>query len=139
MVEENAIKKNYLPGLVSVGLIAYLSRVLDPFIKDNWKFGADALHLNYVLIAIIIGMIIKNTLGVPEVLRPGIGLTRPALKVGIVIMGSLYSLRELTRLGLTSTISSVSSRLTDLFVNKDPTTGMSPSTGTRALVPDCWS
>lgn len=104
MAEQYAAKKNYLPGLLSVFLIAYLSRVLDPLIKDNWKFGADALHLNYVLIAIIIGMVIKNTVNVPDVFKPGIGLTRPALKVGIVIMGSLYSLRELTRLGLTSII-----------------------------------
>lgn len=94
----------YIPGLAAVFVIAYISRIGDPFIKEHWHFGAEALHLNYVLIAIILGMIIKNTVHVPDVLKPGIGLTRPALKVGIVIMGSLYSLRELTRLGLNSLI-----------------------------------
>lgn len=96
--------KGYILGLVPVFVIAYLARIGDPFIKEHWKFGADALHLNYVLVAIITGMVIRNTVGVPNVLKPGIGLTRPSLKVGIVIMGSLYSLRELTRLGLTSVI-----------------------------------
>ena len=96
--------KGYLPGLLAVFVIAFISRVGDPVIKEHWKFGADALHLNYVLIAIIIGMLVKNTVGVPDSFRPGIGLTRPSLKVGIVIMGSLYSLRELTKLGLTSVI-----------------------------------
>jgi uncharacterized integral membrane protein (TIGR00698 family) len=94
----------YIPGLAAVFVIAYISRIGDPFIKEHWKFGADALHLNYVLIAIILGMFIKNTVHVPEVFKPGIGLTRPALKVGIVIMGSLYSLRELTRLGFESLV-----------------------------------
>jgi len=96
--------KGYVAGLLPVFLIAYFARVADPFIKANWKFGADALHLNYVLIAIITGMVIKNTVGVPDTLKPGIALTRPALKVGIVIMGSLYSLRELAKLGMTSVI-----------------------------------
>ena len=93
-----------LPGLIPVFLIAYISRVGDPFIKEHWKFGADALHLNYVLLAIIMGMVIRNTVGVYDVFRPGIALTRPALKVGIVIMGSLYGLGELARLGLSSLI-----------------------------------
>lgn len=104
MSEKAVSAKEYAIGLVPVFIIAYLSRIGDPFIKEHWKFGADALHLNYVLLAIILGMLVKNTVGVHDGLKRGIGLTRPALKVGIVIMGSLYSLRELTRLGLTSVI-----------------------------------
>jgi uncharacterized integral membrane protein (TIGR00698 family) len=104
MSEKAASAKEYALGLVPVFIIAYLSRIGDPFIKEHWKFGADALHLNYVLLAIILGMLVKNTVGVHDGLKRGIGLTRPALKVGIVIMGSLYSLRELTRLGLDSVI-----------------------------------
>lgn len=104
MSEKPAGSAGYLPGLVAVFVIAYIARVADPYIAEHWKFGAEALHLNYVLIAIILGMVIKNTVNVPGVLKPGIGLTRPSLKVGIVIMGSLYSLRELTKLGLSSVI-----------------------------------
>jgi len=104
MSEKVVGAKGYIIGLIPVFLIAYVARIADPFIKANWKFGADALHLNYVLVAIIAGMVIKNTVGVPDVLKPGIGLTRPSLKVGIVIMGSLYSLRELTKLGLASVV-----------------------------------
>ncbi len=104
MPEKAVEAKSYIPGLISVFAIAYIARVADPIIKQHWKFGADALHLNYVLVAIIIGMLIKNTVGVPDVLKHGIALTRPSLKVGIVIMGSLYSLRELSRLGLAGVV-----------------------------------
>lgn len=64
----------------------------------------DILHLNFILITIMIGMLIRNTIGTPHWAVEGVKLSRLFIKMGVILLGSLYSLRDLQRLGTTSVI-----------------------------------
>lgn len=64
----------------------------------------DILHLNFILITIIIGMLIRNTIGTPRWAVEGVKLSRLFIKMGVILLGSLYSLRDLQKLGTTSVI-----------------------------------
>ena len=64
------------------------------------KWALDTLHLNYILICIIVGMLIRNTIGIPGWAAPGIRTSRLFIKVGVIFLGSLYSITELADLGM---------------------------------------
>lgn len=81
------------------GVETYLA--LDPLGK---KWALDILHFNHILICIIIGMIIRNVLGIPAWALPGIRTSRLFIKVGVIFLGSLYSVTELAKLGASTVI-----------------------------------
>ncbi|CEP68531.1 Uncharacterised protein family UPF0324,prokaryote [Moorella glycerini] len=64
----------------------------------------DVLHLNYILISIILGMLVGNVLGIPPWAAPGIATSRLFIKVGVILLGSLYSVMDLARLGSTAVL-----------------------------------
>ncbi|HAG07404.1 MAG TPA: putative sulfate exporter family transporter, partial [Peptococcaceae bacterium] len=76
------------------GVETYLA--LDPVVR---KWALDILHLNHVLICIIVGMLIRNTLDIPAWALPGIRTSRLFIKVGVIFLGSLYSIAELANIG----------------------------------------
>lgn len=93
----------YLPGivlLIAVGLVGkYLEIWINSFAKhQHWRFP----DIEYVLWAIVIGLIIANTVGVHRIFRPGIGSYEFWLKAGIVVLGSRFVLGDVARLGGTS-------------------------------------
>ncbi len=59
----------------------------------------DILHLNYILISIILGMLLANILGIPRWAASGVATSRLFIKIGVVLLGSLYSVMDLARLG----------------------------------------
>lgn len=64
------------------------------------KWVADYIpHMEYVLFAIAIGMLIANTVGVPRVLVPGINTYEFWLKTGIVLMGARLALQSVFAIG----------------------------------------
>src|SRR5690606_5897096 len=53
-----------------------------------------------VLVAIVVGIIIRNTVPLPDILQPGIRFSvRSILRLGIVLVGIKLSLLEMLRLG----------------------------------------
>lgn len=62
----------------------------------------DILHLNYILIAILTGMLLRNLIRLPAVILPGIRTSRLFIKIGVILLGSLYSVVELAHLGLSA-------------------------------------
>jgi len=67
------------------------------------RYLVDILHLNYVLICIITGIMLRNLFGIPPLLAPGITRTsRLFIKLGVILLGSLYSFRDLANLGSTA-------------------------------------
>lgn len=64
----------------------------------------DVLHLNYILISIILGMLAGNVVGTPRWASPGIATSRLFIKLGVILLGSLYSVTDLARLGGTAVV-----------------------------------
>jgi uncharacterized membrane protein YadS len=58
--------------------------------------------IEYVLWAILIGLAISNTVGVPEIFRAGVATCEFWLKAGIVLLGSRFLLGDVLKLGGTS-------------------------------------
>ncbi|BCK59231.1 hypothetical protein NWFMUON74_70030 [Nocardia wallacei] len=81
----------YLPGialLIAVGLLGkYTQTWVNNLVHDHhWRFP----DIEYVLWAIVFGLIIANTVGVHRIFKPGIGTYEFWLKVGIVTLGSRF-------------------------------------------------
>jgi uncharacterized integral membrane protein (TIGR00698 family) len=56
-------------------------------------------HVEYVLWAIILGLLISNTLPMPRIFRPGIATYELWLKLGIVLVAAKFVFRDVLRLG----------------------------------------
>ncbi|MFZ5649311.1 MAG: YeiH family protein [Bacillota bacterium] len=93
-----------IPGLLLVVVVAVIAWYGDAYLKKNYKKFYDVVLLNYVLLAIIIGMIIRNTVGIPNVLEPGLKYSTVMTKTGIVVMGTKYTLASLVKVGTVSMV-----------------------------------
>ena len=60
--------------------------------------------IEYVLWAIVFGLIITNTVGLHRIFRPGVGTYEFWLKVGIVLLGARFVLGDVLKLGATSLV-----------------------------------
>ncbi len=69
-------------------------------IKDYGKSHNLALpNIEYVLWAILFGLVIANTVGVARIFRPGVATYEFWLKVGIVLLGARFLLGDVLKLG----------------------------------------
>ena len=89
-----------LPG---IGLLAAIG-LLGKFIEQRIALYGKTNHLHlpnieYVLWAILIGLVIANTVGVPRIFRPGIATYEFWLKTGIVLLGARFLVGDLAVLG----------------------------------------
>ncbi len=60
------------------------------------------LNLNYVVLGILVGVIITNTIGIPSFAASGVKTARFVLKMGVIMLGARYSFAELAKLGVYS-------------------------------------
>lgn len=97
-----------IPGLaVMVGTLYVLRVYVEPWMKDAVVFGSkgwlvQVLSLNYILLAIITGMIYRNILfggKVPDWAEEGFRTTRLFIKSGVIMLGSLYTFDKLLKVG----------------------------------------
>jgi len=88
----------FIPGiLLTVGIVA-AAILLTNWINEVWSFKGV---VSYVLAAVILGMLIRNTLGLPAILRPGISISQgTVLKAGIILMGIRLSLSDVVTIGV---------------------------------------
>jgi uncharacterized integral membrane protein (TIGR00698 family) len=89
-----------LPGLLLALLLAIGGQYLSHLIGVTW-LGLPKSPISAIMMAILLGMLIRNTMTLPESLRPGIdfGLKR-VLRIGIVLLGIRLSLGEVGAIGL---------------------------------------
>jgi uncharacterized membrane protein YadS len=66
-------------------------------------------NIEYVLWAILYGLVVSNTVGVPRVCRAGVATYEFWLKAGIVFQGSRFLLGDVLKLGGLSLIFVVTS------------------------------
>ncbi|MFV0439520.1 MAG: YeiH family protein [Desulfopila sp.] len=87
-----------LPGLLLVGTVAITAFFLAP-VLTQYDFFKNYLSLKDFILAILIGILIRNTVGVPTMLQPGLKYSTILTKTGIVVMGAKYSLAGLLTVG----------------------------------------
>lgn len=77
---ERRFVKEYIPGYLVVFVLAYIALLIGatPFAK--------AYGLEYPLWALVVGLLISNTVGVPKWLKPAVR-TELFIKIGLVILG----------------------------------------------------
>lgn len=91
---------DYVPGLIIMFLLTWGAILLGGFLKSVNPDLISRYHLNYVLILLVVGILWRNTIGIPASLMHGIGLGRPLLKIGIIIMGLRFGLGAVATIGI---------------------------------------
>ena len=69
---------------------------------QRWEWATfmyQSLQFKYVAMLLIGGILIRNLLGVPKILLPGIGIARPLIKPGIIILGVHYIWSDVLKVG----------------------------------------
>jgi uncharacterized integral membrane protein (TIGR00698 family) len=89
-----------LPGLLLLAAVGYAGKFLERSFAATGKAHHLTLpNIEYVLWAIVIGLLIANTTGVPAVFKPGLATYEFWLKSGIVLLGSRFLLGDVLKLG----------------------------------------
>jgi uncharacterized integral membrane protein (TIGR00698 family) len=90
-----------LPGIpwpfTIQNLLSYIDQILPPIYGKG--LFVDLLHFNYVVIGLVVGMVIRNVIGVPKSWEPGLSFTPVLMNAGIIMLGSQYMLRDLIKIG----------------------------------------
>jgi uncharacterized integral membrane protein (TIGR00698 family) len=89
-----------VPGVVLLGLIGYAGKLTEQSIAAYGRAHNLTLpNIEYVLWAIVFGLIVSNTIGVPKICEAGIDTYELWLKIGIVLLGVRFLLGDIVRLG----------------------------------------
>lgn len=110
MEEKNGVAKimGIVPGLaIMVGTLWILRTYVEPWMKDAVVFGqkgwlVQVLSLNYILLSIITGIIYRNIIfggRIPDWAEAGFRTTRLFIKSGVIMLGSLYTIQSLAKVG----------------------------------------
>ncbi len=92
--------KELIPGTLLLALIGFAGKFTEQSITSFGRAHQMTLpNIEYVLWAIIFGLIVSNTVGVPEVFRRGVETYEFWLKVGIVLLGVRFLLGDVVKLG----------------------------------------
>src|SRR5271165_606717 len=89
-----------IPGILLLAAIGILGKFIEQTISTYAK--SHHLHIpniEYVLWAILIGLAVSNTVGIPAVFQPGVATYEFWLKAGIVLLGSRFLLGDVLKLG----------------------------------------
>src|SRR6202051_2923260 len=92
-----------IPGVLLLAAVGYAGKLLEKNVgayakAHHWTFP----NIEYVLWAILLGLAISNTVGVPEIFRAGVATYEFWLKAGIVLLGARFLLGDVLKLGSVS-------------------------------------
>ncbi len=89
-----------IPGILLLAVIGYAGKFTEQSIAAYGKAHHTALpNIEYVLWAIIFGLLIANTIRVPAIFRPGVDTYEFWLKLGIVFLGVRFVVGDVVKLG----------------------------------------
>ena len=89
-----------IPGILLLAAIGYAGKVTEQAINSYGRTHQMVLpNIEYVLWAIVFGLIVSNTVGVPKVFLKGVETYEFWLKVGIVLLGVRFLLGDIVKLG----------------------------------------
>src|ERR1700719_3468400 len=89
-----------IPGVLLLAAVGYAGKLLERNVgtyakAHHWTFP----NIEYVLWAILIGLAISNTVGVPEIFRARVATYEFWLYAGIVLLGARFLLGDVAKLG----------------------------------------
>jgi uncharacterized integral membrane protein (TIGR00698 family) len=89
-----------LPGIALLFAIGLLGKVLEhAFNVLRTEHHLRLPQIEYVLWAIILGLIVSNSVGIARIFRPGIATYELWLKLGIVLVGARFLLQDVLHIG----------------------------------------
>ncbi len=89
-----------IPGILLLAIVGYGGKFIEHFIATYGKAHHLVLpNIEYVLWAILIGLAISNTVGIPALFRSGVATYEFWLKTGIVLLGARFLLGDVQKLG----------------------------------------
>jgi uncharacterized integral membrane protein (TIGR00698 family) len=101
-VSESFLKRfvDLIPGVLLLVAVGYAGKIIERSINQYGKAHHLTLpNIEYVLWAIVIGLVIANTVGIPRIFQAGIATYEFWLKAGIVLLGSRFLLGDVAKLG----------------------------------------
>ena len=89
-----------VPGIVLLFVVGYAGKFTEQWLAAYGKAHHLTLpNIEYVLWAIVFGLIVSNTVGVPAIFRAGVDTYEFWLKIGIVLLGVRFVLGDIVKLG----------------------------------------
>jgi uncharacterized integral membrane protein (TIGR00698 family) len=89
-----------IPGVALLFAIGLLGKLLEHGVKAlNTRYHLKLPQIEYVLWAIILGLLVSNSFGIAKILRPGIATYELWLKLGIVLVGARFLLQDVLHIG----------------------------------------
>src|SRR5580698_8728463 len=100
--QESIAKKlvGTVPGILLLAVVGWAGKFIEQSITSyRISHHVTLPNIEYVLWAIVIGLIIANTIGVPRIFRAGVATYDFWLKAGIVLLGARFLLGDIRHLG----------------------------------------
>ena len=89
-----------VPGLLLLFAVGFAGKFIEQSIAAYTKSHHVTFpNIEYVLWAIVIGLLLANTVGIPRIFEPGVATYEFWLKAGIVLLGSRFLIGDLLHLG----------------------------------------
>ena len=89
-----------IPGLLLLFAVGFGGKFIERAIAAYTKSHHIIFpNIEYVLWAIVIGLLLSNTIGIPRIFGPGVATYEFWLKSGIVLLGSRFLIGDLLHLG----------------------------------------
>ena len=89
-----------IPGLLLLAAVGFAGKIIEQSIARYTKAHHIVFpNIEYVLWAIVIGLILANTVGIPRLFEAGVATYEFWLKAGIVLLGSRFLLGDVLHLG----------------------------------------
>ena len=86
-----------VPGVALAAVVVAASVGLAEWINEAWGF--DGL-VSFILVAIVVGMVIRNTIGLHPVFAPGVAFSlKKLLRLGIILLGIRLSILDVLEIG----------------------------------------
>lgn len=103
-----------VPGVALAAAVVAASVAFADWINRAW--GYDGL-VSFILVAIVLGMLVRNTVGLAPVFEPGVAFSlRKLLRLGIVLLGIRLSILDVLEIGVFGVPVVVGAVLTGLIV-----------------------
>lgn len=89
-----------LPGILLLFGIGLMGKGLEEFLRYlRTAHHVPTPQIEYVLWAILLGLLLSNTVGVGRIFQPGVATYEIWLKLGIVLVGARFLLQDVAHLG----------------------------------------
>ncbi|MFC2176817.1 YeiH family protein [Actinomycetota bacterium] len=86
-----------IPGVVLASVVVLVAAALAELINN--ALGYDGL-VSFILVAIVLGMVIRNTVGLKDMFAPGVAFTlKKVLRLGIILLGIRLSILDVLEIG----------------------------------------